>query len=83
MTGFTHMRDLNLSDRRVLIREDLNVPLDHGEISNDARIRATLPSLSKALKAGARVMIMSHLGRPNEGQADPSFSLAPVAVRLS
>ena len=83
MSGFAQMRDLDLADRRVLIREDLNVPLDNGDITNDARIRAALPTLRQALDARARVMIMSHLGRPVEGQADPRFSLAPVARRLS
>lgn len=83
MTSLTLMHDLDLADRRVLIREDLNVPLDHGEISNDARIRASLPTIRLALQAGARVMILSHLGRPSEGRPEPRYSLAPVARRLS
>ncbi len=83
MTGFIHMSDLDLAQRRVLIREDLNVPLDNGKITNDARIRAAVPTLRQALDARARVMILSHLGRPTEGRIDPEFSLAPVARRLS
>jgi phosphoglycerate kinase len=67
----------------VLIREDLNVPLQDGAISSDARIRAALPSIRLALDKGARLIILSHLGRPDEGTQDPQYSLAPVAVRLS
>ena len=74
--------DLCLARRRVLIREDLNVPLRDGEVASDARLRATLPTLRRAAKAGARVMVMSHLGRPTEGVPEPAFSLAPVARRL-
>jgi phosphoglycerate kinase len=77
------MADLDLAGKRVLIREDLNVPLQGGAISSDARIRAALPSIRLALDKGARLIILSHLGRPEEGTADPEFSLAPVAVRLS
>jgi phosphoglycerate kinase len=77
------MRELKLADKRVLIREDLNVPLANGEITSDARIRAALPTIRAALEAGAAVMLMSHLGRPEEGKPSPEFSLAPVAVRLS
>ena len=77
------MSDLTLKDQRVLIREDLNVPLKNGEITSDLRIRAAIPTIKAALKAGAKVMIMSHLGRPTEGTFDPQFSLAPVAQRLS
>ena len=76
------MTDLSLADRRVLIREDLNVPLKNGEVASDARLRAVLPTLRRAAKAGARVMVMSHLGRPIEGVPDPAFSLAPVACQL-
>ena len=76
------MTDLDLGDRRVLIREDLNVPLGDGEVASDARLRAALPTLRQAADAGARVMVMSHLGRPKEGAPDPAFSLAPVARRL-
>ncbi|MCY4220927.1 MAG: phosphoglycerate kinase [Thiotrichales bacterium] len=76
------MTDLDLADRRVLIREDLNVPLKDGEVASDARLRAALPTLRQAADAGARVMVISHLGRPKEGVPDPVFSLAPVARRL-
>ena len=77
------MRELDLAGRRVLIREDLNVPLSKGAIGNDARIRAALPTLRYALDQGAAVIVVSHLGRPVEGVADPAFSLAPVAKTLS
>jgi len=77
------MRELDLADKRVLIREDLNVPLANGEITSDARIRAALPTIRAALEAGAAVMLMSHLGRPEEGAPSAEFSLAPVANRLS
>ena len=76
------MSDLDLAGRRVLIREDLNVPLKDAEVTSDARIRAALPTLQRAAQAGARVMVMSHLGRPREGASDPGLSLAPVARRL-
>ncbi|MEH6627569.1 MAG: phosphoglycerate kinase [Motiliproteus sp.] len=77
------MIDLDLSGKRVLIREDLNVPVKDGKVSSDARIRAALPTIEFALKAGAKVMVMSHLGRPTEGEYDESYSLAPVAQHLS
>ncbi len=77
------MQDLSLADKRVLIREDLNVPIKDGKISSDARLRAALPTLKQALAAGAAVMAMSHLGRPTEGESTPEFSLAPVAAWLS
>ncbi len=76
------MVDLDLAGKRVLIREDLNVPVADGEITSDARIRAAVPSIQAAIDAGAAVMLMSHLGRPTEGQAEEKFSLQPVAVRL-
>ena len=76
------MADLSLANRRVLIREDLNVPVRDGEVAGDARLRAAVPTLRRAAEAGARVMVMSHLGRPTEGTTDPAFSLAPVARRL-
>ncbi len=76
------MTDLDLRDKRVLIREDLNVPVEGGVISSDARIRAAVPSLRAAVSAGARVIVMSHLGRPKEGEFSAEDSLAPVAVRL-
>jgi phosphoglycerate kinase len=77
------MTDLDLRERRVLIREDLNVPVQDGAVTSDARIRAALPTIQLARKAGARVLVMSHLGRPEEGVYDEEFSLAPVAKRLA
>jgi phosphoglycerate kinase len=77
------MSDLDLAGKRVLIREDLNVPVKDGKVSSDARIRAALPTIRAAQAAGAAVMLMSHLGRPKEGQPDDAFSLQPVAERLS
>ena len=77
------MDDFNLSGKRVLIREDLNVPLKNGEITDDTRIMAALPTIQQAVEEDACVMIVSHLGRPKEGQFDKVFSLAPVAERLS
>ncbi|MFO1469051.1 MAG: phosphoglycerate kinase [Steroidobacteraceae bacterium] len=79
----TKMSDCSLRDQRVLIREDLNVPVKDGEVSSDARIRASLPTIKQALDAGARVLVMSHLGRPEEGVYAEEFSLAPVARRLA
>ncbi len=77
------MSDLPLAGKRVLIREDLNVPVASGTVSSDARIRAALPTIQAALDQNARVIIMSHLGRPEEGKFDPDLSLVPVAKRLS
>ena len=77
------MTDLDLAGKRVLIREDLNVPVQNQQVTSDARIRAALPTIKTARRAGARVMVMSHLGRPEEGVHDAEFSLAPVAARLS
>ncbi|MEH6634991.1 MAG: phosphoglycerate kinase [Halioglobus sp.] len=77
------MKNQDLKGQRVLIREDLNVPVKNGAVSSDARIRAALPTIAVALAAGARVILMSHLGRPVEGQYEPQFSLAPVAEHLS
>ncbi len=78
-----NMSDLDLAGKRVLIREDLNVPVKNGQVTSDARLRAAMPTLELAVESGARVMIMSHLGRPTEGQWDEANSLAPVAERLS
>lgn len=78
-----NMTDLELSGRRVLIREDLNVPIRNGEVTNDIRVQASLPTIEHALAAGAHVMLMSHLGRPEEGKNEPEYSLRPVATRLS
>lgn len=76
------MSELDLSGKRVLIREDLNVPVKNGEVTSDARIRASLPTIELALKAGAKVMVMSHLGRPTEGEYNEEFSLQPVANHI-
>jgi len=77
------MSDLSLENQRVLIREDLNVPVRDGVVTSDARLRAALPTIEQAHAQGAAVMLMSHLGRPEEGVPDASFSLAPVAACLS
>jgi phosphoglycerate kinase len=77
------MLSLDLKDKRVLIREDLNVPIQDGAVTSDARIRAALPTIQAALTARARVLVMSHLGRPEEGKYSEEFSLAPVAKRLA
>ncbi len=77
------MTDLKLTGKRVLIREDLNVPVKDGKVASDARIRASLPTIERALNAGAKVLVMSHLGRPTEGEYAEEFSLAPVANYLS
>ena len=77
------MADLDLKGKRVLIREDLNVPVKNGVVTSDARIRAALPTLRLALEQGAQVVVLSHLGRPEEGKPTPEFSLAPVAAKLS
>ncbi len=78
-----NMADLDLAGKRVLIRQDLNVPLKDGAVADDTRIRASLPTIKLALEAGAKVMLMSHLGRPTEGEYAEEFSLAPVASHLS
>ncbi len=76
------MTDLDLRGKRVLIRQDLNVPVKHGQVTSDARLRASVPTIQAAMEAGAKVMLMSHLGRPSEGEPAEEFSLAPVAKRL-
>jgi phosphoglycerate kinase len=83
MVRVLRMTDLDLKGKRVLIREDLNVPIHDGKVTSDARIRASLPTIQAAHKAGARVIVMSHLGRPEEGVPAAEFSLEPVAARLS
>lgn len=80
---FLKMQDLDLKNKRVLIREDLNVPIADGKVSSDKRIRAALPTIKFALEKGAAVMLMSHLGRPTEGVYAEEFSLKPVAEHLS
>ncbi len=77
------MVDLDLSGKRVLIRQDLNVPVKNGKVTSDIRIQASVPTIEKALAAGAAVILLSHLGRPDEGQYDEAASLKPVAERLS
>ncbi len=77
------MTDLDLAGKRVLIREDLNVPIKDGKVASDKRIRASMPTIEHAMNAGAKVMLMSHLGRPTEGEPAEEFSLQPVADHLS
>ena len=77
------MTEIDLKGKRVLIRQDLNVPLEHGRITSEQRITASLPTLKTALAKGATVLVMSHLGRPKEGVWSEADSLAPVARRLS
>lgn len=77
------MADLDLNGKRVLIREDLNVPIKDGKVASDARIRAALPSIKLALEKGAKVMVMSHLGRPTEGEYDAQYSMQPVVDYLN
>ncbi|MBO6565339.1 MAG: phosphoglycerate kinase [Pseudomonadales bacterium] len=82
----TELTSLDIAGKRLLIREDLNVPLENGRVTSDARIRAALPTLQHAVSAGAKVMVMSHLGRPQEGVAitdQPESSLAPVAEKIT
>ena len=81
--AFLRMTDLDLKGKRLLIRQDLNVPIADGKITSDARIKASLPTLRHALNAGAAVLVISHLGRPKAGQPSPDHSLAPVAEYLS
>ena len=76
------MTELDLAGKRVLIRQDLNVPIKDGKVTSDARIRASLPTIKAAVKSGAKVMVMSHLGRPTEGQYADEFSLQPVVNYL-
>ena len=76
------MTELDLKGKRVLIREDLNVPVKDGKVTSDVRIQASLPTIKHALQAGAKVMVMSHLGRPEEGHFDTSASMKPVAEHL-
>ena len=81
--AFRKMSDIALAGKKVLIRADLNVPVADGKIGDDTRIRASMPTIEAALKAGAAVIVMSHLGRPTEGEFKPEDSLAPVAARMS
>ena len=77
------MTDQQLPGKRVLIREDLNVPIKDGRVTSDARIRAALPTIKLALEAGASVILMSHLGRPTEGEYNVDYSMKPVAAHLA
>jgi len=77
------MTDLDLSGKRVLIRQDLNVPIKDGKVASDKRIRASMPTIELCIEAGAKVMLMSHLGRPTEGEPADEFSMQPVADYLS
>ena len=79
----TAMLDLDLKDARVLIREDLNVPIADGEVASSARLKAAVPTIQYALNQGAQVILMSHLGRPTEGEYKKTASLAPVATFLA
>src|SRR6266404_5474204 len=79
---FKRMSEVDLRGKRVFIRADLNVPLEDGRITDDTRIRASVPGIKLALERGAAVMVTSHLGRPKEGELKPEDSLAPVAKRL-
>jgi phosphoglycerate kinase len=81
--NYLRMQDLDLAGKRVMIREDFNVPVSAGKVTSDARIRAALPTIRMALGKGAAVLLLSHLGRPVEGEVDPQFSMQPVADRLS
>ena len=83
MSDLLKIYELDLTDKRVLIREDYNVPIKDGQVEDDTRIRASLPTLNQCLEAGAKLIIVSHLGRPKEGEYDERFSLAPVAKCLS
>ena len=80
--GLLRMADLDLAGKRVLIREDLNSPVQNGRVTSDERIRASLPTIKAAMDAGARVAVMAHLGRPEEGRLDSASTLQPVADRL-
>ena len=81
--SFLRMDELDLTGKKVMIREDFNVPLDAGQVTSDARLRAALPTIQMALDGGAALILLSHLGRPVEGQYADEFSLAPVAEHLS
>ena len=83
MTKFKRMSEVDLRGKRVFIRCDLNVPIEDGRITDDTRIRASVPAVKYALDQGAAVMVTSHLGRPTEGELKPGDSLAPVAARLA
>ncbi|OQX41747.1 MAG: phosphoglycerate kinase, partial [Candidatus Sedimenticola endophacoides] len=81
--SFIKLTDLDLAGKRVLIRADLNVPVKEGKVTSDARISASMPTIEHCLKAGARVMVMSHRGRPEEGVADEENSMQPIAEDMA
>ena len=81
--SFIKLTDLDLAGKRVLIRADLNVPVKDGKVTSDARITASMPTIEHCMKAGAKVMVMSHRGRPEEGKADEENSMAPIATNMS
>ena len=81
--SFIKLTDLDLAGKRVLIRADLNVPVKDGKVTSDARITASMPSIEHCMKAGAKVMVMSHRGRPQEGKVDDENSMAPIAATMS
>ncbi len=81
--SFIKLTDLDLAGKRVLIRADLNVPVKDGKVTSDARITASMPTIEHCMKAGAKVMVMSHRGRPEEGRADEENSMAPIADTMS
>ena len=81
--SFIKLTDLDLAGKRVLIRADLNVPVKDGKVTSDARITASMPTVEHCMKAGAKVMVMSHRGRPEEGKADEENSMAPIAADMS
>ncbi|KPK10740.1 MAG: phosphoglycerate kinase, partial [Acidithiobacillales bacterium SG8_45] len=81
--SFIKLTDLDLAGKRVLIRADLNVPVKDGKVTSDARISASMPTIEHCAKAGAKVMVMSHRGRPEEGVADDENSLQPIADDMS
>jgi phosphoglycerate kinase len=81
--SYLRIEDLDLARKRVMIRQDLNVPVSDGRVTSDARIRASIPTIELALEKGAAVILLSHLGRPVEGEPDPKFSMQPVAERMA
>ena len=81
--SYRRIENLDLARKRVMIRQDLNVPVSDGRVTSDARIRASLPTIELALEKGAAVLLLSHLGRPVEGEPDEQFSMRPVAARMS
>ena len=83
MSSYTELTNVNIEEKNILIREDLNVPIHNNQIVNDARIKAAIPTIEYALSKGAKLAIISHFGRPKEGCFDEKYSLKIVADRLS